>query len=68
MNDLLELSIFNFKYILNCASKNQRAAHYMVNKVLLVLLPMAIETSSACLAVAGLPVEQRKLGKWHNCG
>jgi hypothetical protein len=42
-------------YIRNYTSKNQKAAYYMVNKALLVLLPMAIGTSPACLAEAGLP-------------
>jgi hypothetical protein len=49
-------------YIRNCIGKNQKAAYHTINKALLVLLPMAIGTSSARLAVAGLPVEQRKVG------
>jgi hypothetical protein len=44
-----------YMYIRNYSSKNQKAAYYMVNKALLVLLTMAIGTPCACLAVAGLP-------------
>jgi hypothetical protein len=42
-------------YIRNCSCKNQKTAYYMVNKALLVFLPMAVGTPCACLAVAGLP-------------
>jgi len=47
--------------------KNQKAAHYMVNKALLVLLPMAIGTSLACFAVAGLPRCGGPASLWRAC-
>jgi len=54
-------------YIRNCSCKNQKTAYYMVNKALLVFLPMAVGTPCACLAVAGLPRCGGPASLWRAC-
>jgi len=41
--------------IRNRSGKNQKVAYYMVDTNITGILPVAIGTSTACLAVAGLP-------------